>query len=421
MFIRRHPIASLFLLVSLFVAFILANQKQKIDELHLVSAVSSSTSFHGEWQFTAASDLKSRMVHAASVVELPDGRLRGFWFAGSREGAKDISINTAVFDPSTGQWSDETIAITRLGLSQQWQRYVRKLGNAVPVIDDNGRLRLFVVAVTFGGWAASRIVVLNSEDDGETWQFDTELKTSPFLNISTLAKTPALHYQNNLIGLPVYHEFIGKFGEILFIDQQNKLIDKSRIGYGRNVLQPMVLMGENNTLNVYLRPHEKGVAFQSESDDAGRTWQPVKKTGIENPGSALGGLALSGKHWLLANNCDDKERDVLCILESLDAGETWNKRWLFHNDEAVRGDNLSYSDFRERIDEQIWQDVAIDPVELERSLNEKACWQGYNCGFIFDYPYMLQSKNGDLHLLYTWNKVFIRHAWLKNTAAQEEL
>ena len=41
-------------------------------------------------------------VHAASAVELSDGRIRSFWFAGSREGAKDVAIRSAVFDPA--QW-----------------------------------------------------------------------------------------------------------------------------------------------------------------------------------------------------------------------------------------------------------------------------------------------------------------------------
>lgn len=418
MFIKRRPVISLVLLAAILFAFYLATQKQTIDTLQLIHQQPVTNTLQGDWQFTAASDLRSRMVHAASMVELPNGKLRGFWFAGSREGAKDININTAVFDPNTGQWSDESIAITRDGLSQQWQRYVRKLGNVVPVMDDDGRLRLFVVAVTFGGWAASRIVVFNSYDLGETWQFDTELKTLPFLNISTLTKTSALHYHNNIIGLPVYHEFLGKFGEILFIDQQNKLIDKSRIGYGRSVLQPLILIGENETLHAYLRPHKKGFAYQSQSNDAGKTWQPTQKTSIKNPGAALGGVALTDKHWLLANNCDSKERDVLCILESLDAGTTWHTRWLFHNKADMRGLNLNYADFHVQTDAQVWQDSAIDPVKLASSLKEKACRDEQYCGFIFDYPYMLQSRNGDLHLLYTWNKVFIRHAWLKNTVTE---
>jgi len=38
-------------------------------------------------------------VHAASLIALKDGAIRAFWFAGSREGAADVVINSAVFDP----------------------------------------------------------------------------------------------------------------------------------------------------------------------------------------------------------------------------------------------------------------------------------------------------------------------------------
>ncbi len=31
---------------------------------------------------------------------------------------------------------------------------------------------------------------------------------------------------------------------------------------------------------------------------------------------------------------------------------------------------------------------------------------------------MVRTRNGDLHLLYTWNKTAIRHAWLKADAVE---
>jgi hypothetical protein len=31
------------------------------------------------------------------------------------------------------------------------------------------------------------------------------------------------------------------------------------------------------------------------------------------------------------------------------------------------------------------------------------------CGFEFSYPYLIQARNGDFHLTYTWNRVFIKH------------
>ena len=53
-------------------------------------------------------------THAASLVELGDGRIRAFWFAGSREGAQDVEIRTAVYDPAKDSWSPERSIATFL-------------------------------------------------------------------------------------------------------------------------------------------------------------------------------------------------------------------------------------------------------------------------------------------------------------------
>jgi predicted neuraminidase len=79
------------------------------------------------------------------------------------------------------------------------------------------------VAVSFGGWAASRLVVLESDDLGRSWDFDEALTTSPFMNISTLVKTPPIRYADGTVGLPVYHEMVGKFGELLRLDKHNPI------------------------------------------------------------------------------------------------------------------------------------------------------------------------------------------------------
>ncbi|MCK5886423.1 MAG: exo-alpha-sialidase, partial [Alcanivorax sp.] len=186
-----------------------------------------------QWRSAFVSDGDTPMVHAASMLELPDGTLRAFWFAGSREGAADVAIHSSLFDPQSGSWSNEQPVITRQQIADGWGRHVRKHGNVVPVLDDDGRMRLFVVAVSFGGWAGSRVVVLESFDQGENWRFDKVLVTTPFLNISTLVKTAPIHYSDGTIGLPVYHEMVGKFGEILRLDKDNQILGKARIGHGR--------------------------------------------------------------------------------------------------------------------------------------------------------------------------------------------
>ncbi|MDH2915694.1 MAG: exo-alpha-sialidase, partial [Gallionella sp.] len=60
-----------------------------------------------------ASSRFNTQTHAASLVELKDGRTRAFWFSGSREGASDVTISSAVFDPAKNVWSDEQTVIGR--------------------------------------------------------------------------------------------------------------------------------------------------------------------------------------------------------------------------------------------------------------------------------------------------------------------
>ena len=194
------------------------------------------------WPLSAASDAVTPLVHAGSLVELADGRVRAFWFAGNREGGPEVGIHTAVLDPAQGSWSAEKRILDRYQVAEHFDTHIRKLGNGVAVRDPDGRLRLFVVAVSFGGWAAGRLVVAESLDNGESWQLTDQLSLSPFLNISYLVKGNPVRFADGTLGLPVYHEFIGKFGELLRIDEANRVVERQRIGHGRKAIQPVVLI-----------------------------------------------------------------------------------------------------------------------------------------------------------------------------------
>jgi predicted neuraminidase len=118
---------------------------------------------HFETHF--ASSKLFTQVHAASVVELRDGRIRSYWFSGSREGAHDVQIHSAIFDRQTSRWSDEQVVVTREQTQQALHRYISKLGNPVAVRAADGSLRLFYVTVSLGGWAGSSITAMTSTDD----------------------------------------------------------------------------------------------------------------------------------------------------------------------------------------------------------------------------------------------------------------
>lgn len=394
----------------------LPEHEERVDEpAFRTHYVSGHDNLDGRWQMRFASDAETPLVHAASMVELPDGRLRAFWFAGSAEGAEDVGIHSAVFDPRRSRWSEEERVVTREQIRRQWGRHVRKLGNAVPVLDDDGRMRLFVVAVSFGGWAASRLVVMDSHDLGATWTFDEALTASPFLNISTLVKTPPIHYEDGTVGLPVYHEMVGKFGEILRLDRDNHIVDKERIGHGRKAIQPLILVDGPKRATALLRNEsedDQGRLYRSDTGDGGNDWTPLYGSKLTNPSAAVGGVVLSPGHWLVVANCNAYERDDLCVHETFDSGNTWTDRLFFHNREAWREGRVEETAFLGMIDEEVADTLnAENPALLRRRVDHNKCSHD-GCEFQYDYPYVLQASNGDVHILYTWNKSAIRHAWL---------
>lgn len=361
-----------------------------------------------------ASSSQQVHVHAASLVELNDGRVRAFWFAGSREGASDVAIRSAVFDPLNDEWGAEHVVADRRQTQRDLLRYVKKLGNPVGARAADGSLRLFYVTVSLGGWAGSSITTMTSHDEGETWEPARRLITSPFLNISTLVKSPPVMYTDGTLGLPVYHELVGKFGELLRIDADGDVFDKHRVGAANDHgLQPVMIIEGPQRASLLMRyagPAPQRV-LRSTTDDAGAHWSAPQKTTLPNPNAAVSALRLSDGQVLAVLNHQEESRDSLSLMLSADHGVTWREVYRLEDQRDVGGQGIDAAAFAQRAATLVEQsDARAVPqvAEFVASAKGPAC-RGERCGFEFSYPYLLQASNGDIHLVYTWNRAFIKH------------
>jgi len=311
-------------------------------------------------------------AHSAAAVELLDGTLRAFWFGGSREGATDAAIYTALYSPRARAWSGETVVVTPARLQADLLRWVRKVGNPVVVRDAEGRLRLFVVSVTFGGWAASSINLLTSGDEGASWDPARRLVTSPFLNLSTLVKGTPFVYGDGHLGVPAYHEMAGKFGELLHVTGSGRVTGKARMSWGNTSLQPVVVPRGAREAVGFMRyagpPPARMLVVRS--SDGGQSWSAPVKTALPNPNSAVDALRLADGSLLLAFNNTEGDRNDLSLAHSRDEGDTW----------------------------RIVRRIEWSPRPESGRAPE------------YSYPRLLRTRDGDFHLLYTANKAEIRHA-----------
>ncbi|SNX29329.1 Predicted neuraminidase (sialidase) [Polynucleobacter meluiroseus] len=338
-------------------------------------------------------DTGAASVHAASLIALKDGGVRAFWFAGSREGAPDVVINSAVYDPVAAKWSVPSVVMDRISAERGLARYIAKLGNPVPARMADGRMQLFFVTVSIGGWAGSSISTMISEDEGLTWGKPKRLITSPFINLSTLVKSPALAFADGRLGLPAYHEWIGRFGEFLRLDAE-QVIDKRRMSSGRGAIQPTVLVDDAQQASAFFRQTRSSSEVKqipvSSTSNAGQTWLAGQDLSILNPNSAVASLMLSNGKRLLVLNDIDAGRHRLVLMMSEGKSNDWQVVQVLEDDGALANEERKE----------------------------------------FSYPFLMTADGSNVHLVYTWNRKRIRHsyfdaswlaqAWLQLQLAQQE-
>lgn len=298
-------------------------------------------------------------AHASTLTILPNGKLMAAWYAGAREGGKDVAIFTSVLEKSG--WTEPVKLVTRESVAGSVLAQVRKIGNPV-LFTANNKVWLWFVSVGIGGWAGSQINVMQS-DDGEKWTQPRRLVTSPFFNISTLVRTRPVYLANNEIGLPISHESFVKFSEFLRLDSNGKILMKSRMPI-LNTLQPAIEIENKTTAHAFLRDFGKNGTHRvrhAQTNDGGATWQALPMTDILNQNNSIAVLKMPSGAWLLVGN--NRFRFSLVAWVSTDFGKTWR---LIRTIEEGDGE--------------------------------------------YSYPFLLADSNGRIHLSYTWNRQTIRHA-----------
>jgi predicted neuraminidase len=366
-------------------------------------------------------------THAASAVELLDGRVRAFWYAGSHEGAPDVEVRTAVFDPARGAWGEEGVVASAGTTQGSVRRFVRRIGNAVAGRAADGSLRLFYVTGSVGGWVGSSITVMTSRDEGATWSPARRLITSPFLNLSTLVRCGPFLYADGTMGLPVYHEFLGKFGEVLRLDASGTVIDKERLGAAGSGLQPVVLVRSPREALVLLRSgggssRPRRVLGATTADSGGHWTRPVP-TPLRNPDASLSGIVLADGRIVVVLNDVEEARESLSLVISLDGGKRWRTIYQLE-DQLARRDQPNEDEYSRTIEGEVRaSDASVqDPRPYATSVKRVTYW-GRRYHFEFSYPYLVETTRGAFHVLYTWNKSFIKdvefnRAWLDERVAE---
>ncbi len=284
------------------------------------------------------------ICHVSSIAPVDENMMVSTWYAGSREGARDVAIYFSIFDEKKMEWTEPVVLVDREQASNELKRYVKKIGNSLVFNDKNDRLWLFYASITFGGWSGSSLNYKVSLDRGRTWSKSRKMILSPFFNLTNNVKNKGINLKDGSFLLPVYHEFIKKFSQLILVQLKDSTISYEirKMSRDKKAIQPAILHKGGKNLVAFFRnmgSEEKRYILMAHSDDLGQSWSGVTDSHLPNPNSGFDMIKQNNGTYLGVINNTFHDRNNLTLIISHDEGKTWKPLKILEN---VHGKEYSY-------------------------------------------------------------------------------
>ncbi|MET3438468.1 sialidase family protein [Sphingomonas sp. 1185] len=305
-------------------------------------------------------------AHASTIVQLPDGTLAAAWFAGSGESRPDVRIWFA--RRGAKGWAAPVPVAD--GVSPDGKRY--PTWNPVLFQPPGGALQLFYkVGPNPREWWG---MVIRSTDGGRTW---TRPERLPDGVLGPIKNKPVIAADGSWIA-PSSREEGNAEANIWSLrierstDQGKSWTVGPRIASPMHIeaIQPSILFHPDGRLELIARTRQ-GALAQSWSRDNGVTWSPIAAIDLPNPNAGTDAVTLADGRQLIVYNHSAHAPDT--------PGD--GPRWPI---------NIGLSD-----DGLRWHNAL--------TLESKPMPDGYA------YPAVIQTRDGLVHVTYTWNRQHIRH------------
>jgi predicted neuraminidase/cyclophilin family peptidyl-prolyl cis-trans isomerase len=296
--------------------------------------------------------------HASTIAETRSGLIAA-WFGGSAEGRSDVGIWFS--RKIKGQWTAPVKVangVARGGSAEPcW--------NPVLFRPKGGPLLLFYkVGPSPSRW---RGMMIRSNDDGGTWEKPRPLPDG----ILGPVKNHPLELADGTILCGSSTEDDGWRVHFETTKDQGATWSKTpSINDGKKpgLIQPALLRTDRRGVIALMRSNA-GRIYESRSADVGETWTPPEPTVFPNPNAGIDAVTLRDGWHILVYNPVTEGRGILAVAFSRDG--------------------------------KIWERV----LTLEK---EK--------GAEFSYPAVIQTRDGLVHITYTWKRQWIRQVVLDPAA-----
>ncbi len=293
--------------------------------------------------------------HAASIIDLGNGELLATWFGGTTEGHIDVGVWTARY--ADNAWQPPVETAQRLVIDGT----IYPLWNPLLFRHSSGKIFLFYKygLIDNGLWNA----FMTSDDGGRTWsdpvypgkQFHGPSKNKPVELADGTIYCPAGGEKMELT------RDLGKSWEIV-------AMPKTEL---KGVIQPAILRHKNGVLQALYRTMGEKKIAANWSRDNGKSWSKAEPIDLPSNNSGFDAVELADGAFLLVYN----------------HAETPDGRW------GGKRTPLNVALSKDGI---LWEPALV----LEEEAGE------------FSYPSVIRAADGNIHIIYTWNRVRLKHVVL---------
>jgi predicted neuraminidase len=317
--------------------------------------------------------------HAATLVETRTGELLCAWFNGPGEGEPETNIVLSRLPAGSDTWTVPEQLSSDPDRSEQ---------NPLLFAAPSGEVWLLHTSNEPHDQSTSRVLRRLSSDGGLTWGPSAVLFDRP----GSFLRNPVVVLSNGDWLLPAYHcDTDGEASVVQLSADKGNGWTPVEVPDGLGQVQMSVVELSPGELLAFFRSRAADRIHRSVSKDAGRTWSSPERTALPNNNSAIQVLRLAGGRLVLVFNDSTAERDQF--------------RWVPDGQGGVRRKTLR------------------TPLTLALSEDDGATWPYWrnlqvqdeeyrDNEFGYSYPTLLQTRDGLLHVAYSYLRKTIKHVVL---------
>ena len=360
---NKRQLVHLFVFLNVILLFACAKKESDMPKTDSAITTKSPGVVASEFIFDTA---PFAQCHASTIAETDEG-LVAAWFGGTEESEPDVSIWLS------RQVQDGWSAVEKVATGAELSKRQVACWNPVLFQPQNGPLMLFYkVGDDEPDWWGE---YKTSMDGGQNW---SQAKRLPDGFLGPIKNKPVQLIDGSILSpssIEYYHIENNDTSEVWQVHLELsrdmgvtwQKIGPLNDGKEFNVIQPSILIYPNAKIQLLCRTEYAQRIYQAWSEDNGITWSKMTPTELPNPDAGTDAVTLKDGRALLVYNhstSDTKDREVLNVAVSED-GFKW-----------------------------------FAALVLEDQGGE------------YSYPAVIQTRDGLVHVTYTWNRKNIKHVVL---------